>query len=351
MRWHGFWRTTIGTAVGLGAAIYALLLVIDPYDTVFISPPFDRAPVTSNQRFAFPALARKRRFDSTVIGTSTVHLLEPAQLDARIGGAFVNLSMASATAYEQLQIFRVFRRHHPRPRTVIFGLDVEWCEVVDTYKKFTPRPFPTWMYDDDPWNDLVHLFNLPTLQELARQFAYLTGIRGQKFGNDGFTDFLPPIEVYQLEKARRHLYDGQPPHRKPPVAEPFDPTPEVRAAWPFATHPLMAEMLRALPDETVKVLMFVPYHHFHQPAPGSRQDAYWAECKRRLAKLAAGFPNTHVLDFMIPSEITLRDRNYWDPLHFDRTIASQLITLIARAVETRRGDDGRYRYLTPYGAR
>ena len=350
MGWRGFWATTIGTAVGLGATIYALLLVIDPYDTIFFAPPFDRAPVTTNQRFSFPALARRQRFDSAVIGTSSTRLLDPGRLNEVLGGSFVNLSMNSGTAYEQLQIFKVFVRHHPRARTIIFGLDIEWCEVVETYEKFTPRPFPPWMYDDDPWNDLAHLFNLPALEEMGRQFAYLTGLRAQKYGKDGFTDFLPPIEAYELERARRHLYDGQTPHRKAPVAEPIDPAPEVRAAWPFATHPLMAEMLRALPDETVKVLMFVPYHHFHQPAPGSRQDAYWAECKRRLTKLAAGFANTHVLDFMIHSEITLRDRNYWDPLHFDRNIASQLIALIARAVETRRGGDGRYRYLTPDGA-
>ena len=54
---------------------------------------------------------------------------------------------------------------------------------------------------------------------------------------------------------------------------------------------------------------------------------------------------------MIHSEITLSDRNYWDPLHFDKAVASRVSALIARAVETRRGGDGLYRYLTPDGAR
>lgn len=351
MRWRGFWATTVGAAAGLGVALYALVLVVDPYDTVFFSPPFDRAPVTTNQRFSFPALARKQGFDSVVIGTSTSRLLDPARLNADFGGSFLNLSMNSGTAYEQSQIFKVFLRHHPRPRTVVFGLDIVWCEVVETYERFTPRPFPPWMYDDDRWNDLWHLFNLPALEETGRQFAYLTGLRPQKYGKDGYTDFLPPAESYDLERARRHLYDGAPPLVKAPVDAPVDPAPEARAAWPFATHPLMAEMLRALPDDTVKVLMFVPYHHFHQPAPGSRQDAHWAECKRRLTKLAAGFQNSHVVDFMIRSEITLSDRNYWDPLHFDRTVAARLVALMAQAVESRSGSDGLYRYLTPDRAR
>ncbi len=191
MGWRGFWVTTIGTAAGLAAGVYALVLVVDPYDTVFFSPPFDREPVTTNQRFSFPALARKRRFDSAIIGTSTTRLLEPARFDAELGGSFVNLSMNSGTAWEQSRIFKVFLSRHPRPRTVIFGLDVVWCEAADSYRKFTPRPFPPWLYDDDPWNDLLHLFNLPALEETARQFAYLTGIRAPKYGKDGYTRFLP----------------------------------------------------------------------------------------------------------------------------------------------------------------
>ncbi|MFQ5956125.1 MAG: hypothetical protein ACE5JZ_13755, partial [Kiloniellales bacterium] len=340
MSWRGFWATSIGTAIGLAAVLYALLLIVDPYDTVFFSPPFDREPVTTNQRFSFPALARKQRFDSAVIGTSTTRLLEPARFSAALGGSFVNLSLNSGTAWEQAQLFDVFVRRHKRPRTVIFGLDVEWCEAAETYQKYTPRPFPPWMYDDDPWNDLLHLFNLPALEEMARQFAYLTGLRAPKYGKDGYTNFLPPPEIYDLETARRHLYGGLEPRVKAPVGEPVDPAPEARAAWPFATHPLMVEMLRALPDETVKVLMFVPYHHFHQPAPGSLLDAQWTECKRRLTDLAARFENTHVLDFMIHSEITLRDQNYWDPLHYDTVIATRLASLIAEAVKTRRGADG-----------
>ncbi len=351
MGWRGFWVTTIGTAVGLAVGVYALVLVVDPYDTVFFSPPFDREPVTTNQRFSFPALARKRRFDSALIGTTTTRLLEPARFDAELGGSFVNLSMNSGTAWEQLQIFKVFLSRHKRPRTVIFGLDVVWCEAADSYPKFTPRPFPPWLYDDDPWNDLLHLFNLPALEETARQFAYLTGIRAPKYGKDGYTSFLPPRRLYDLEKARHHLYGGAAPRVKAPVAEPVRPGPEARAAWRFATHPLMAEMLRALPEATVKVLMFVPYHHFHQPAPGSRQDAQWTECKRRLTALASRFRNAHVLDFMIRSEITLKDENYWDPLHFDRAIDARLAGLVAAAVNTGRGADGLYRYLTPDSAR
>lgn len=48
------------------------IVIMDPHDHVFFSPPFVRALINTNQRFSYPALARSERFDSLVIGTSTV---------------------------------------------------------------------------------------------------------------------------------------------------------------------------------------------------------------------------------------------------------------------------------------
>ncbi len=347
MEWRGFWRTAVGWAVAAAAALYATILFIDPYDTVWFSPDLARAPVATNQRFSFPALARSPRFDSAVVGTSTTRLLRPAALDAALGGAFVNLSMNSGTAYEQSRILAVFARHHPAARAVVIGIDVVWCEVEDDFARFTERPFPPWMYDTDRANDLAHLFNLPALEEAGRQLAYLTGLRPLKYGLDGYTDFLPPAHEYDLERARGHIYGALGPRRRPATAPPAAPTAAERAGWIYATHDLLAAMLGALPDDTLKILLIAPYHFFAQPAAGSLQAARWAECKRRLADLAARNENAYVLDFMIESRITDRDENYWDPLHYSVDVADRLPGLIAFAVRERRGIPGMFNYLAP----
>ncbi len=66
----------------------------------------------------------------------------------------------------------------------------------------------------------------------------------------------------------------------------------------------MGDMLTALPEATRKVFLIVPYHRFYQPLPGSRAAFRYRECNRRMANLAASVPNSMVVDFMIPSEIT-----------------------------------------------
>ena len=205
MHWRRYWMGTLGGATGLVALLYALVLVIDPFDTVWFSPPFDREPISTNQRYSYPALARKARFDSAVFGSSSTRLLRPAKLDATVGGSFVNLSMNSDTAYEQSRILAVFLRHHPMPKTVVLGIDsTVWC-VADA-DKFTPRPFPPWMYDDDRWNDLAYLFNDKALENAVRMLELLRGVRQAKYQRNGYRDFLPAPQEYDLEKVRREIY-------------------------------------------------------------------------------------------------------------------------------------------------
>jgi hypothetical protein len=349
MDWRSFLKTLVGTAFGLAVFVYVVVLVVDPYDTVFFSPPLPRAPTATNQRFAYPALARKEKFDSAVIGTSTARLFRPEELDAAFGGRFVNLAMNSGTAWEQAQILDLFARHHPDAKTVLIGLDVVWCFNGPDYPKLTPRPFPAWMYDENRWNDLVHLFNYPTLEEVGRQFAHMTGIWPSEYGLDGYTNFLPPPDKYDLSRARENIYGSSEP-KPSPTYDPEEISLLIRGTdWRFSTHPLLAEKLRALPAATRKILLFVPYHLYWQRKQGSLSFAQYEGCKQQVAALAASIPNAQVLDFMIESDITREDRNYWDPLHFSTEIASRVTRLVADAVRTGTSSPYHVRIVAPGG--
>jgi len=346
LTWAHFWRSVLIFSLAIGGFVYAAVLIVDPYDTVFFSPPLNRAPVTTNQRFSYPALARKAKFDSAMVGTSMTRLLKPSDFNRTLGGAFVNLSMNSAMAWEQSQILGLFARHHRRARSVIFGLDGTWCAMGKPPAKLTFRPFPPWMYDENRWNDLLYLFNLKTLEQLGLQVAWLLGDAPPRRGLDGYTDFLPPRTAYDLARARTYIYGRPTPIRRPSVIPPYRPTEAERLGWVYPTHALLRAMLAGLPQKTIKILVFVPYNHYRQPQRGSRAAAQLRECKRRITALAGQFENSHVLDFMIESAITRVDANYWDLLHFDTTVATRLATLIAEGVRQRRGQGDLFRYLS-----
>lgn len=343
--WHAFLLTVIKVTVVLVATLFVLIVVVDPHDHLLLSPSFERAPINTNQRFSYPAIAREGHFDSAVFGTSTARLLEPRILDEHFGGRFANLSMNSATAYEQSRIFELFLRRRAQPRTVILGVDVVWCETGERYEKYTFREFPEWLYDDNAWNDFLHLLDGNTLEQTGRQLEFLAGRRAPRYGFDGFENFLEARNTYDFQRALTNLYGPQGP--RPKAAGPAEPalTAEVVRGWNFPTHGMLDTMLTALPADTLKVLFFVPYHYFSQPARWTGAALRWQECKRRISAIAERHPNTHVLDFMIGSEITRRDENYWDPLHFSLTVGHRIIALLAAGAHERRGQPDLFDYL------
>lgn len=321
--WRRFCGRLLVVSLALAAAIYGFVFVLDPFDTLSLSPPFDRSPITTNARFAFPALARSARFDSIILGTSTSRLLRPTQLDPLFGARFANLAMNSATAYEQWRLGLLFARHHPDAKAMLIGADIVWCRTGDAVQKYTERSFPEWMYDDDPWNDYLYQFSLYAVEQAGIQFGVLTGLRPRRYGRDGYTDFLPDDGRYDLARARRHLYPGGVPALPPPIAPPVVMSAAERAALRFPALPLMRDLLLALP-QAEKIVFLVPYHIAKQPRPGSRDAAVWDECKARLAALVAAVPRARLVDFMIPSPVTREDDNYWDPLHYRVPIATWL---------------------------
>jgi len=330
--WRRFFRLAAGTAAVAVAIVYAFVVIVDPFDTLPLSPAFDRSPVASNARFAFPALARSDRFDSALFGTSTSRLLRPAALDPLFGTRMANLSMNDATVHEQLRLMRVFLRAHPRPRVIMLGMDVRWCVTGPDYQVYTPRPMPEWMYEDNPWVGYREMLNLYAIETAGQLFGILTGMKPETYGRDGYTRFVPPDEAYDREKVARNLR----------AAGPLIP-PGVRSGAPETWRYPALDDLRALladvPGETRVVLFFVPYHRVLQVAPGQEGAAVWAECKRRAAALAGSLPRGIAVDFMRPSEITSEDDHYWDALHFTTGIADRLALGLAAAVRGERSGD------------
>lgn len=331
--WRRFACCFFGGALGLGGFIYLLIFIVDPFDTLPFSPLLDRVPIASNARFSFPALARSANFDSAIIGTSTSRLLRPEKLNALFGERFVNLSMNSATAYEQMRIWEVFFRHHPAAKTVIVGIDLVWCKPGGEMEKYTPRPFPEWMYDANPYNDFLHHFDLYTIEQAGRQLGTMLGLRRIKYGRDGYTSFLPDPAAYDLEKVRTALAVS----RANAVAE---------EKFPAGVHPptlhypaleMLQRALQSMPPATRKILYFTPYHAARQPAPGSRSETEWQECKLRIGKLAAQTPNAVAADFMIESPFTTTDANYWDPVHYSVAAADELMMDLWKAAQNKPG--------------
>lgn len=316
MNWARYTRRLLGIAGVIAVALYSFILVLDPYQNVPFSPEFDRAPIATNQRFSYPAVARDPNFDALVMGTSTSRLLDPQSLGVLTGARFANLAMNSATAYEQQRIHELFVRHHPDLRYLVLGIDEVWCTRKPDPDPYTFRAFPEWMYDENRWNDLFYLFNDKALEEAVRMLELILGFREPKYRPDGYRDFTADFPPYDAAAVAKRLYKRAP--RGTPTAAVL-PT-RARKAWRYPLLNDLATLLADTPEGTRIVLFFPPLHaHYLE-----RQAETFAECKGRVLELAAARPGLAVLDYLHVSPLTLDDDNYWDPLHFTRGV-SQII--------------------------
>ncbi len=324
-QWSRFNRIFLGTIGLLVGLLAGFVLWANPYRNIPGHPAADIPIMDVNQRYLYPSVVRDLRFDSAVFGTSTVRLLDPIDLDRHIGGKFAALAMNSATAWEQLQLARLFvevrQREAQLPRAVIWGLDEVWCEVGTDYDRLTFRPFPPWMYDHNPWNDLVHLFNGKSVEISARIAEYRLGLKDNiRYQPNGYRNFLPPQSEYDLERVRQDLYGDASPS--------IQTTQSKMRLLNFSVHELFEQAMVVLPAETLKVLVFVPFHNVYLGAAGSWPHGRFDECKRRLASIARDINNVVILDYMRPSYITEDDTRYWDKLHYNVETASMMVRQI-----------------------
>ena len=304
-------------ALGVVAALYGFVIVVDPWDTLPLSPPLPRVPISSNARFSFPALARSPRFDSAVFGTSTSRLLQPVQLDPAFGAHFANLAMNSATAWEQVQLLGVFLRAHPAPRVVVIGLDAAWCGAVA--ERTTPRPFPEWMYRANLWRGYREMLTPFAVQEAANQFAVMLHLKRRRYGLDGYTSFVPDDTAYDPGRVDAAFARWGAPDMG-------------HVAVPDIVLPAMAELppaLAAIPGGTRVILYFPPISAEQHGGPGSGTAARWAACKAEAVRMAA-LRGAEVLDMMFGNAMTATRANYWDPLHYRAVVAGRVAAALAR---------------------
>jgi hypothetical protein len=316
MDWHRYIRFLTISAVIFGLALYAFILVLDPYQNVPFSPTLSRAPVSSNQRFAYPALARDPRFDGLILGTSTARLIDPARISQAIGAELANLAMNSATAYEQERMLDVFHRHHPQMKFLILGVDETWCNRAERIERYTFRAFPEWMYDDNRFNDLVYLFNDKALENSVRMLEFLVGERTPKYRHDGYADFTADFGRYDPDVVTTRLFKG-------PAVEIQDaeilPT-RTHSDWNFPLLGTLARVIERMPATARIVLLFPPLHAHYLV----RRAELLSECKGRIETLAAADNRTRILDYMFVSNLTRDSSNYWDPVHFTAPVARLL---------------------------
>ena len=336
MNWRWHVKLTLGIFAGVLIALYAFLLAMNPYGNFPNWVLRDHVMTDDNQRYQYPSVVRSGRYDSLIIGTSTSRLLDPKPFAAALGGRFANVAMNAGTAWEQAELAKLFLRHQPKPHALVVGIDWVWCAVNADRERITFRGFPEWMYDDDPWNDLAYLLNARAIEIAGRRAGAAMGLAKPRLPPDGWEIFTPPERDYDLGKAREKIYGNGARSLPQPMVPPDVVSADERARWQFPALAWLETLIDRGNWQRI-LLVLPPVHVMAQPVPGSRKSLEEAQCKSHIAAIAER-RNIPVIDFRIASDITRRDENYWDPLHYRVAIAERFASGVVSALKTRADD-------------
>jgi hypothetical protein len=321
----------------LAGALFAAAAAIALIDPLAISPVrivSDEILPQTNRRYLVPAIVRGRRYDSYLIGTSTIHLFDPRRFDEFGIGRFANLSLFASTPYEQLQVVRLIVRKQPDAKNIIWGIDLSWCSALPPSRHSELSEFPDWLYDDDPMGHLAHGFNWSAIDLARRKVEQVLRPKDRRLRSDGFLRIMPADSAYDLRRSQRTIWGEAAPPKLMPIAAPtVDGSADAGERVPSIS--ILHEAADALPRSARAVFVLLPFHATLLPEPKSSDEKTLEDCKAAIAKLAQG-SGGWVIDAMWRSAWTVDDSNFWDAYHFRDRVAEMLIASIGAALKGER---------------
>ena len=303
------WLAAFGVGFfGFGGALFALLLLIDPYDSgrfpnLGITGVDDRNPRTANV-----SRGRDPRFDAAIVADSTGQLLQPTRLDAATGFRFVQLSTPQTGPREHLAEMHWVLSHHAGASALVLVTDESWCSS-------DPRinlryPFPFWLYG----GDAQYLANVLNWKSLDRAVWRVQLALGRRHAVD-------PVGYSDYSAESLHPFRALPPD-PPPMTQA-----EAAEAFPWIEQ--LARVLGRLSPDVAVVLVMPPVQASYLPAPDSPAALRFERCKQALARRVAGRPRSGFLDFRIDTPETRDQDNFFDRVHYKNPIAREIEDRIA----------------------
>jgi hypothetical protein len=272
-----------------------------------------------------------------------LHSVDSDWADAAFGGRFANVAIHGSTLYELRRVIELAARRVTDLKRVVLGIDVKrWCRAEPPRRYHRKAIFPEWLYDGTPFNDFEGLLNIKMLNAAFSQLAVDLGYTAPAVPMNGYRNELDDTKWAAFEAKEEHCQGGC--NAKLALEEDTDdeaePGDEHVRVYPALSW--LRQAILSLPQETEFVAVLMPLRASALARLSPSELNRIAECKTRIARLAARRHGT-VVDFFRVSEWTRNEDNFWDDDHLRVAFARALIVSTQEAVARGRdADDGVY---------
>ncbi len=303
----------------------ALNFAIDPVQ-YFREASFYRPYFHGNYcRHLNPGMARHRRYDTVILGSSYMANTDSAMVDEKLHLRSLNLTMFGATLKEIRLILGVALRTGQVKR-VLWGMDVD--AILEDPEKIRTDDFPLYLYDDNACNDYRYVTDFYLLYRLLNKIVPLN-ISGGASKASGFET------AYNWMDVKRPFFNGEMVYRgwkKAPLITGAEKRNQIcmelfeNGRRNIARN--LLPIMKGNPSVSFTVI-YMPYSALYW-INADRSGALEAHVmiKKELFEKTKGLGNVAIFDPQDDPAIILDLDNYCDTGHFSEKVNRRLIDAV-----------------------
>ena len=324
------WVAAVLALAVLGlAAVGAFNWHVDPFQQYRLASKYPPRFFSLHHRYIGPGLAKNAVYDTVLSGSSIMENTRNGFIGRACGGTAINLSMPAMSAFEQRVMLETALRARSLRRVLMIVDFNEFAGAADERQEIA-GPFPTHLYDRNPFNDAAYLLSWDVLEkslaivadELSHSSTAPRIFRGD--AKDSFTAdpdapwfwgerkrFARDEVLRDLDLARLNQRFAQPTRTLAAMQQSF----MHNLAPLFAAHPTVAFDILWPP---YSILVWLDF------ARRDQLDLTLA-FKRFVLDATREFAHVRIFDFQAEERITHDLDRYTDIYHFDPAVNEWMI--------------------------
>jgi len=299
--------------------IGVIVIVIDPFQ--YYRKASFYLPVFNKSDYLTPGLVKNYDFDSIILGSSMVENFKLSDVSNIEGFRKpIKFSLPGAHA-KNMKIFADLAFNEKNITSVLIGLDIFALEGGPDSLVNGQDSLPEYLYDDNFLNDYKYIFNIDTLAECIRPFAYMKmkGPNANVFNynimfhnniSDAYFDVSVPMNSYNSRVYTPAIDTNK--------------TNELIQSFKQNIMPMIQEN-----SDTKFVIFYPPYAILtfkHQDREGNFKS--YNKAKLEINSLLIRYKNVQVFDFQVAKDITHNLHHYRDFSHYSYEINTLITEMI-----------------------
>ena len=307
--------------LGIIAVIIALFYVFDPY--FHYHKPFSFVSYRLyDERYTNDGISRHFDYDAIITGTSMAQNFKTSEMDKLFGVRSVKETFSGSGFQETSDNLKRALDRNKDLKTVVWSLEYNGLIRDKDWTQY--EGYPTYLYDDNPWNDVSYVFNKSVLYH-----GVLPNVAKTILGQPSTT--MDEYSSWDKETGLEYImasYDRW--EEKSEMIEGL--TEEERQMVTANIKENFVDMVSRYPDTTFYIF-YTPYSicywdFLNQEGMMKMQ----FEAEQIATELLLSCPNVKLFNFYDQYDVITNTDNYRDKEHYSAEINSRILEWMASGV-------------------